>query len=239
MKKAVLRLTIILCALLPKLASGQTFSTQYDTVYASVSGASTVYDYLTNNQPDSIAITWKVIACDFPNDWFGSAAFGICDNYNCYGNTNNMLWNGTTGQSHTSAMYPPGGNGPFDLQLTFTSVSAGTHYITVNLANGATSKNVTFIVSKHASSVNNVTNNDEVTLYPNPAPGSVNILYDANAGIKLAAVYNMIGKVMLVNKVSGNSANINLENVPAGTYFIRLIDGNGAVVATRKFTHQQ
>jgi hypothetical protein len=77
-----------------------------------------------------------------------------------------------------------------------------------------------------------------VSLYPNPANSEVNVVYDEAADIKSIGIYNIIGKLMTVYKVSGKSANLNIENIPAGIYFVRLLNGQGQVVVTRKFTKQ-
>jgi hypothetical protein len=74
--------------------------------------------------------------------------------------------------------------------------------------------------------------------YPNPAQNEVNVAYDANADIQNIALYSIIGKVLRVYKVTGNSANLDLENIPSGFYFVRLMNSHGDAVATRKFTKQ-
>jgi hypothetical protein len=80
---------------------------------------------------------------------------------------------------------------------------------------------------------------DEVVLYPNPAHEEVNIVYGNDAGVKNIAIYNLIGKVVSVFKPIGNSsAKLFIDNLPQGIYFVRLIDAQGAVIATRKFTRQ-
>jgi hypothetical protein len=79
---------------------------------------------------------------------------------------------------------------------------------------------------------------DEVSIYPNPARSHVNVVFDAALGVKNIAVYNLIGKLVSIYKVNGNSAKLDIEEIPAGIYFIRLINSQGKIVATRKFTHQ-
>jgi len=79
---------------------------------------------------------------------------------------------------------------------------------------------------------------EKSVVYPNPATNDINIVFDENADVKNIALYNVIGKVMNVYKVSGNSANLNIENLPSGIYFVKLYSANGSVVVTRKFTKQ-
>ena len=117
----------------------------------------------------------------------------------------------------------------------------GTYYVKVfirDLAN-TMSTTTTYVISKWATSVSNVSRNeDNVTLYPNPAREDLNVRFDGQAGVKNIAVYNLIGKMVSIYKVQGNSAKLNLNNIPSGIYFVRLLDGNGRIIATRKFTHQ-
>ena len=80
---------------------------------------------------------------------------------------------------------------------------------------------------------------DEIVIYPNPAHDEVNIIYGADAGVKNITIYNLIGKIVSVFKpIDNSSAGLSIENLPTGIYFVRLIDAQGAVVATRKFTRQ-
>ena len=99
---------------------------------------------------------------------------------------------------------------------------------------------MTFIVRKNcaATNVNNTKPAEDFVLYPNPAYNELNVVYDASLDVKNIAVYNIIGKVMSVYKVSGTSANLNIENIPSGIYFLRLYNSTGSVILTRKFTRQ-
>jgi hypothetical protein len=63
-------------------------------------------------------------------------------------------------------------------------------------------------------------------------------LFNEAAGIRNIAVYNLIGKPVMVYKVTdNNSAKLNIGSIPSGVYFLRLFDGQGRVTAIRKFTH--
>jgi hypothetical protein len=75
-------------------------------------------------------------------------------------------------------------------------------------------------------------------MYPNPAPNDINVVFNESLGVKSIAIYNLIGKSMLVYKTQGKSAKLNIESLPAGIYFLRFMNQQGMVVATRKFTHQ-
>jgi len=224
-------------------AASWTMTVSGDTVYATVDSTASVLDDVTVST-GSVTLKWQVVGTTFPADWLTEAAFGICDNNTCINNTNSTyLWNNTTksGPVFTSNPYTPTGDDDFHLQLNLKGVSSGTHMVTVNLADlSLNSRAITFVINKPSTTaVQNVTSPESSTiLYPNPANNELNVVYDANADVKNIAVYNVIGKVMTVYRVSGNSANLNIESIPSGIYFVRLFNSSGNVVVTRKFTKQ-
>ncbi len=245
MRKTILSLLLLTGLFSTYKANSQTFSVPTDTVYATVAGTASITNNITNLTSGSLTIKWKVIATNFPADWLTAAAFGICDACGCSNNLGDTsIWNATTS---TGTLFncdyagPSGAVGLYSLSLNLSGVSAGTHYMTVNINSGlgGTSKNVTFIISKFPAIVNNVfPSTDDIKLYPNPANEDINVVFDANADIKNIAIYNIIGKVMSIYKVTGNSANLTLDGIPAGIYFVRLYNSHGDVVVTRKFTKQ-
>ena len=235
MKKTLLFLALIVSVFTSQLAKAQSFNVAGDTIVTGNLVGNTE-DAIINITTGNITLQWIVTATDFPSDWLSGT--GICDNKLCYSDA--LIWTGTSGISHTSNPYSPD-SGDFHLQLNIpASASAGTHYMTVSLKDFSTSetKTETFIVNKWPTAVPVVTNDDDINIYPNPAREELNVVYSNTADVKNIAVYNIIGKVMNVYRVSGNSANLNLRNVPAGIYFVRLLNANGGVVATRKFTRQ-
>lgn len=226
----------------------QSFSVPNDTVIVpAFATTATPHDDIKNLTGSNVIVRWQVTACNFPADWLTATAFGICDNQLCRNNASNVLWNSGTssGTAYNSTYY---GNsthdsvGLFDLTLDLSAAtSIGTHYVTINLQEfgGSTTRNITFIVSKIPTAVPTVSSAvSDVVLYPNPAREELNVVYDANADIKNIAVYNIIGKAMQVYRVSGPSANLNLEAMPAGIYFVQLVNSKGNVVVTKKFTKQ-
>jgi hypothetical protein len=245
MKKILLTILSLGFLLSPSFTKAQTFTVTADTVWANVSGSQAVHNDITNTTaPGGLVIKWKCIASDFPATWLVSSVFGICDNQTCWPNTGDVdLWNyaTNTGNQHTSNPYTIGTAGTFDLNLDFTSVPVGCHYMKVEMWDGASyTKNVTFVICKVIpSAVQNIANASEpnISLYPNPARDEINVVYEGT-DVKNIGVYNIIGKLITVYKVNGRSANLNLENTPAGIYFVKLMNGNGQVVATRKFTKQ-
>ena len=227
----------------PFYLHAQSFTVAHDTViYNWPGGTATqnVEDAVINLSTiitDSVTVKWKVIDSDFPADWVANT--GICDNGICY--TLAGLW--PSGSTQTSKPYP-NGPGDFHLQtnLSVTTSVHGCHFVRVRMHNSTIvtdSATETYIVCNSNVGVTTIKLTDEVVLYPNPAGNELNIVYDANADIKNIAVYNIIGKLMTFYKVTGNnSANLNLESMPSGIYFVRLVNTLGQIVVTRKFTKQ-
>ncbi len=218
-------------------ANAQSFTVASDTVYYTVSGT-TVINVNDNVSPASgpVTLKWNVVATNFPTDWISAA--GMCDNFLCY-NLNTLTPSGIV---KTSDPYPVSGNHDFHLQFNQgAATSNGTYYVRAKLVNPAAPDSVyaTFIVTKTAVGVEQVTRtNEELSLYPNPATSEINLVYGGSADVKTVSIYNIIGKLMSVYRVNGNSANMSLENMPGGIYFVRLADAQGQIVATRKFTKQ-
>src|SRR5205085_5985859 len=74
----------------------------------------------------------------------------------------------------------------------------------------------------------------DVAIYPNPAKNELNIAFDPAFGARTVAVYNLIGKAIITAKVYGNSIKMDIEDIPVGIYFLRVIDAQGRVLTTRK-----
>jgi hypothetical protein len=218
-----------------------------DTVYATVTGAATVHDDITNTYSDSVRVQWHVIYSDLPADWYPTGSLttsvGMCDNNLCYG-FSSLYPSMATRLSGKYAMAP---GGDFHMLLNLTGATTmGTHYVTLRLVSvnkntyvPIDSTTTTYAITKAPVSVPVVSNgSEEIIIYPNPAREELNVVFDANSDVKTIAIYNIIGKVVSVFKVNGNSANLSLDNMPGGIYVVRLVNGEGAVVGTRKFTKQ-
>ncbi len=253
MKKTLLIVLMFLGVLAPGFVKAQTFTVPFDTVFITMPYNTyhiDAFDNITNiTYPSGMVINWHVFASNFPADFCKNLALGICDNKQCYNNRNDsVLWNRNTnsGSLYTSnttgSGYAIDTPGQFELQLSLgPNNTSGVYYLSVNLADAASSyaKNITFVINRPTTAVTNINKvSDEILLYPNPAINDLNVVYDASLDIKTIAVYNIIGKVMSVYKVPGTSANLNLENVPSGIYFLRLYNADGENVITKKFTKQ-
>jgi Secretion system C-terminal sorting domain len=218
-------------------ASAQTFSMQKDSVKTSLSGGfEKIHNDITNLTSSPIKITWRITATDFPSSWNTPSAAGLCDNKSCTPGI-------ATGMSYTSSDIDPNGVMTFYVGMDMDQLTEnGTHYFTVNVADAGApgnSKDATFVVTKFPTGIKSISRSDDaVTIYPNPARTELNVIYNEKMDVKNIAVYNMIGRVVGVYKATDTkSAKLNVENMPSGAYFVRLIDSKGRVAAIRKFTH--
>lgn len=217
-------------------ASAQSFTMSSDTVFYTISGTSlaTLYNNVSPTT-GTVTLKWNIVATNFPADWINAA--GMCDNFLCY----SVATSWPSGSVKTSDPYSSTSH-TFDLQFNQgAATSTGTYYIRAKLVNPAAPDSVyaTWVLNKIPVGVEQVNrSSEELSLYPNPATNEINIVYGGTADVKTVAVYNIIGKVMSVYRINGNSANISLENMPGGIYFVRLADAQGQILATRKFTKQ-
>ena len=236
MKRIFIFFGLVASVLFSSKANSQTFTVAHDTVRFTCNfGATEVDDFLTISS-GPLAIKWDVVATNFPTEWLSGS--GICDNKLCYPISN--LW--PSGSIETSNSYSSGLGG-FHLQFgAGTSSPVGTFYLTVKMVSTGSIPDTafeTYVISYVPSAVPNIGKSfEDISLYPNPARDEINVVYDANADINVITVYNIIGKAVSVYKVNGGSANISLESLPEGIYFVRLINTSGEVVTTKKFTKQ-
>lgn len=235
MKKFVLALLSVVGV--ASAATAQDFTMQKDTVKAYVSNTGfESYNYINNKTNNNLKVDWKIISHTLPASTAWTTSFGLCDNVTCY--SPNVL----TGTIQTTDDIAPQGNAPFKVQygdLT-TATGNGPYYVTVELKTVNTVDTVVYQFNRFSTNVSSVNNSkgDNIVVYPNPARDEINVLFDRSMDVRNITVYNLIGKAVTVYKVSGNSAKLDIQNIPSGIYFLRMLDAQGHVLATRKFTHQ-
>lgn len=222
---------------------GQTFTTQNaamgDSSTASGSGIVEVYNKLKSTNTAAVKVSWRITAAS--TTLTGSnpswTVNGFCDNVLCYTNATQLL----AGQTYTTDTFSTAFE-DFHALLDGTNAPVGSSaWIQVRVTDQTSGyqRMLTFIATKTPTGVNSVkASDDDVQVYPNPAHDHINVRFDGNLGVKNVAIYNMIGKTVSYYRVQGSSAGLPLTDIPSGIYFIRLMDAQGHVVATRRFTHQ-
>ena len=239
MRNVLLTLSIVL---LPLLGFSQTFlseSGSSDTVSGSyTNGELSVYNRLRSASSANVTVNWKVVDKSIGANW---KVNGFCDNLNCYADADLL-----NGKQYGSKPYT---SEPGDFHILYDAAGAAngsSSWVRINVKDAAGAmlgyeRNLTFIGRKVAAGVVSVSSSaDDVVLYPNPARDAVNVIFDEKAGVKTIAVYNLIGKLMgpVYKPATNSSAKIELDDMPNGVYFLRLMDGYGHIVATRRFTRQ-
>ena len=105
-----------------------------------------------------------------------------------------------------------------------------TYYVIVTAA-GCTS-DPSNIINLVLTTNEQVENDNTLELYPNPTNGKVTLrIKGKNQGNIVIEVLNMQGKTVRIEKrvVSENQLEVNLEMLPKGTYFMRIIISGNSV----------
>ncbi|MCF8450809.1 MAG: T9SS type A sorting domain-containing protein [Taibaiella sp.] len=232
MKKIVLFLSSIL-VMAAASVSAQSFTTEFDTVSGTITGNEKLYNKITNTTAGSIPISWKVTSHNFPLDWQTNT--GICDISLCY--TGTSIFSG----SSYSSSYPPGQSTFYlliDMPLT---TSAGTFYVNVQISTTLETPVIeTFIVTKGTTSVSVVKAPNSVAIYPNPVTNELNVDYKKSDNVKSISMRDITGKV--INNYAVNATDthtgINVEMLPAGLYFLHMLNADSEVITIKKFVKQ-
>ena len=81
--------------------------------------------------------------------------------------------------------------------------------------------------------IDNINLANSISLMPNPADNFIELKANSNVNVKEALVYNAFGQLIQTIQLTDNHARINLSNMAAGMYFVR-VNGEGTT-ATKKF----
>jgi hypothetical protein len=106
---------------------------------------------------------------------------------------------------------------PADGHVTITNTSTGQVLYDFNAGTNWSTQNYQFCIA--ISSVNNLHNNN-ITLYPNPTNGTINIDFDQNINISDIEFYNILGQKQIDFSLSNN--NIDIRNFAEGIYLVRI-----------------
>jgi len=70
---------------------------------------------------------------------------------------------------------------------------------------------------------------DEIIIYPNPTSEFINIV-NANSQIERVEIIDIQGRIMIIQSIGGNQANINISNLNSGIYIIKIYTNSGLKV---------
>lgn len=163
------------------------------------------------------------------------ALAGICDNVTCY--VSGLL----PGAVYTTEPYTTS-FGVFYALLDPTNAMMGsTAWVRVmakDTATGGTTRTLTFIGTKHASGVTQVTAGDDIQLFPNPAGSNLIVSLGVKENVRKLVIYGVDGRQVMARQVDDKVITIPLQSIVSGHYYVNLLDASGNIVARRRFVHQ-
>ena len=89
---------------------------------------------------------------------------------------------------------------------------------------------VELVMGEGVVGLNDVMTNVDVNIYPNPANNFINV--SSLSIIDRVQITNVLGQVVMVKEIGANGANINIENLESGNYFVTIYSNDA--VATKK-----
>jgi len=180
------------------------------------------YATITNETEEDLNLTWSRSVIEITEGWTSA----ICDVNQCYlPNISSQPFDLAAGDSGAMDVhvYPNGFEGAAIIKVVvhrtddpFVSTSA-TYYF--NQAVGITEKF-----------------SEAIKIYPNPAQDYISIDNSENLVVK-ADIYNLSGQLVLSTNLNGNEI-INIQNLSAGNYILKLSNGNSQIVSTNLLIKQ-
>lgn len=182
-----------------------------------------------SNSSDTYSVTWEAIPTELPQDW----ELQICDNVTCY--LSGVYGNTITIDKNTDQAY-------LAPQVTVpTSNPFGTATIDLVLKNADSGEvedmlTYTITIDEWVTSVEVL--RKEINIYPNPVTSSLNIDFVNYENVSSVEIYNLVGRQIDVVEVlnTNETFTYNAYDLNEGMYLVHLLDNNGHVVGTKRFS---
>lgn len=178
--------------------------------------------FIYNDTESSINLTWVRTIIEISPGWTSA----VCDNVTCYGSsvdTKNFVVAANAAGNIDVHVYPGGVEGAAIVKVEVHQTDAPSNSTSAmyyfNQAVGVTEKFT-----------------EAIKIYPNPTQDYISIDNTENLAVK-ADVYSVTGKLVLSSTLSG-SERINVQQLPAGNYILKLLDANSRVVSTNLLVKQ-
>ncbi len=149
----------------------------------------------------------------------------------CVGNSSTLTVSGASSYAWNT--------GSTASSIVVTPTTTTTYSVVGQSSNGClASTAITQSVSLCAG-VNNVSKaNFQYNIYPNPTSGIINVdLENVNEKITKIQIENAVGQMVISENINSKHFTFNIQNFPAGIYFVKIIEG-GNIVATQKVVKQ-
>ena len=180
------------------------------------------YATITNETDQDLNLTWSRSVIEITEGWTSA----VCDVIQCYiPSVSSQPFDLAAGASGAMDVhvYPNGFEGAAIIKVVINQTddpfinTSATYYF--NHAVG--------IAEKFS---------EAIKIYPNPTQDYISIDNTENLAVK-ADIYSVTGKLVLSSSLTG-SERINVQELPAGNYILKLLDGNSQIVSTNLLVKQ-
>ena len=129
-----------------------------------------------------------------------------------------------------------GQNIPGATSSSYHAINSANYNVRLTATNGCSDTAANPHLIADLSGVNNVTGNNDIKIYPTITNGKVSVNLPTGYEGAQINVYNTVGQEIFIPATTGLNRTIQLENIPAALYIIRIT--NGTDVLTYKVFYQ-
>jgi len=180
----------------------------------------------TNNSIDATdtAFAWEVIEANMPTTW----AAQICDPFTCLEGSGKLGFKSSFIKGNTS-----GSNSGFFTFDFFSNGNSGNGILKVQIKSVKTgyTDTVTAEGKVWSVAVKEVKQNKDFSFYPNPAKDELVVKYFSKETFQVE-IYNILGNKVKSFSLNGGQANVNIEELSNGIYFVRFKDDEKVISKT-------
>ncbi len=193
-----------------------TSSATTQTIYAATSGS---YSVSVGNNCGNSTTNISVTVNPLPSVTFTLAMDTVCENDGAIT---------LSGGSPAGGIYS--GTGVSAGDFNPGTAGAGTHTLVYDYTdvNGCSNSDSADVVVDLCSGIK-INNEENIVLYPNPASQNITIRLAANAEFAYVALYDVLGNMVMSEKINGDVVQLNCSKLPAGVYFVELRTENKKV----------
>ena len=132
---------------------------------------------------------------------------------------------GTKYITHTAAKTATNSSWTFQWIAPAAGKGAVTFYGAFAITQDATKKST--LIIPEASTVQGVSNeaNAKISVYPNPATDYIQIKLTDVISVGKVMLFNLSGKLVITENFESNEFSMNVQSIPAGSYYLRVTDG--------------
>ena len=111
-------------------------------------------------------------------------------------------------------------SGAYQDSLIMDSYPAGVYFVQLKLGNRKSK--IVKAIKQNPNQINEWTNDNQVTIYPNPFNTQLNIEFNSSQKISKINVYNSLGQIVCSVDEIEQLQKINLEHLKKGIYILKI-----------------